>query len=215
MLAGFKRYYKGQVVNEVYTQVGQTDYSAEIAQLQSDKPDAVFVFYTGGMGINFIRQFSQAGMSAKVPMFSVFTVNAISLPALRDAAVGSVSGAMWDATLDNPANAKFVAAFQAKYKRVPSEFAATAYDAAQILNVAIRKVNGKVSDKKAFAAAVKTAGSEFKSVRGPFRFNTNNMPIQDYHGFQVIRAAGQTTMKMIGTPLVQHGDVYNSKCVPK
>jgi branched-chain amino acid transport system substrate-binding protein len=215
MLAGFKRYYKGEVLDEVYTQVNQTDYSAEIAQLQASKPDAVFAFYPGGMGVNYVRQLSQAGLLTKIPNYSVFTVDGTTMPALNDAAVGTISGAMWDAALDTPENKKFVAAFQAKYKRVPSEYAATAYDAAQLLNVAIGKVNGKPSDKKAFAAAVKAAGSEFKSVRGPFAFNNNNLPIQNYYAFQVVKEAGKPMVKMLGTPLTQHKDAYHSKCAAK
>lgn len=215
MLAGFKRFYKGEVVDEIYTRVGQTDYSAEIAQMQASKPDAVFAFYPGGMGINYIRQLSQAGLLDKIPNYSVFTVDGTTMPALHDAAAGTVSGAMWDAALDNPENRKFVAAFEAKYKRVPSEYAATAYDAAQVLDLAIRKVHGNTADKKAFVAAVKTAGSEIKSVRGPFRFNNNNMPIQNYYAFQVVNQGGKLVTRLLGTPLPEHKDVYFAKCAAK
>src|SRR5687768_10195656 len=139
MLAGFKRFYKGQVVEEVYAQVNQPDYSAEIAQLQAAKPEAVFVFYPGGMGINFVKQVSQAGLGGKLPLCSVFTVDGTTLPSLRDAAVGTVSGAMYDAALDTPENRKFVAAFEAKHKRTPSLYAATGFDAANLLDAALRK----------------------------------------------------------------------------
>ncbi|CAN7254540.1 ABC transporter substrate-binding protein [Pseudoduganella sp. LjRoot289] len=212
MLQGFKRYYKGEVVDEVYTQVGQSDYSAEIAQLQSAKPDAVFAFYPGGMGVNYIRQLSQAGMLAKLPNFSVFTVDGTTMPALRDAAVGTTFGAMWDAALDNPENSAFVAAFSAKYKRVPSEYAAAGYDAGRLLDVAVRKAGAQFGDKRALAAAVKAAGPEFKSVRGPFQFNKNNMPVQNYYAFQVAGVAGVPTVKLLGTPLPAHADSYQSKC---
>jgi branched-chain amino acid transport system substrate-binding protein len=215
MLAGFKRFFKGEIVDEVYTQVGQSDYSAEIAQLQAAKVDAVFAFYPGGMGVNYIRQLSQAGMLAKLPNYSVFTVDGTTMPALRDASVGTISGAMWDAALDTPENKAFVAAFSKKYNRVPSEYAAAAYDAGRLLDVAVKKVNGKVSDKKAFAAAVKAAGREFRSVRGPFRFNNNNLPIQNYYAFQVVKDGGKPVVKMLGTPLANHGDVYASKCALK
>jgi branched-chain amino acid transport system substrate-binding protein len=212
MLAGFKRYFKGEIVDEVYTQVGQTDYSAEIAQLQAAAPDAVFAFYPGGMGVNYIRQLSQAGLLTKIPNYSVFTVDGTTMPALRNAAVGTISGAMWDAALDNPENRQFVAAFTAKYKRVPSEYAAAAYDAARLLDAAVRKTGARYTDKKALASAVKAAGQEFKSVRGPFRFNKNNLPIQNYYAFQVTGSGANPTVKLLGTPLANHGDVYASKC---
>ncbi|WP_457446931.1 ABC transporter substrate-binding protein [Roseateles sp. P5_E4] len=209
MLAGFKRYYKGQVVDEVFTQVNQPDYSAEIAQLQAAAPDAVFVFYPGGMGINFVKQMSQAGLMGKLPLYSVFTVDGTTLPSLRDAAVGTISGATYDASLDSPENKAFVAAFQAKYKRTPSLYAATGYDAAQLLDAALRKSGG---DPKKLAAAVKAAGSEFKSVRGPFRFGKNNMPVQNYYAFETWRDAGKIATRLVGTPLSAHADPYGQQC---
>lgn len=212
MLAGFKRFYKGKVVDEVYTQVGQSDYSAEIAQLQASKPDAVFAFYPGGMGVNYIRQLSQAGLLGKFPNYSVFTVDGTTMPALQHTAVGTISGAMWHVGLDNPENRKFIASFETKYKRTPSAFAATAFDAAQLLDVAIRKVKGDTSNKQAFAAAVKTSGQEFRSVRGPFRFNNNNFPIQNYYVFHVVNESGKPVVKLLGTPLPEHKDAYHANC---
>lgn len=209
MLAGFKRYYKGQVVDEVYTQVNQPDYSAEIAQLQAAKPDAVFVFYPGGMGINFVKQMNQAGLSGKLPLYSVFTVDGTTLPALGEAAAGTIGAAMYDASLDNPENRKFVAAFEAKYKRTPSLYAAAGYDAANVLDVALRKAGG---DPKKLAAAVKVAGNEFKSVRGPFQFGKNNMPVQNYYAFETQRGGGRVATKPIGTPLLAHADSYAAQC---
>ena len=213
MLTGFKRYFKGQIVDEVYTQVNQPDYSAELAQLQSAQPDALFVFYPGGMGVNFVKQMSQAGLMGKLPLYSVFTVDGTTLPGLRDAAVGSVSGAMWDAALDTPESKKFVADFERKYQRTPSAYAATAFDAAQILNVALGKA--KAGDAKALALAVKAAGSEFKSVRGPFAFNNNNLPIQNYYAFETVKSGGKVVGKLIATPLPKQTDAYHAQCALK
>ena len=214
-LAAFKRFFKGEVIDEVFTQVGQTDYAAEIAQLQASKPDGVFVFYPGGMGINFIKQMSQAGLMSKLSVYSAFTVDGTTLPTLKEAATGTIATAMWDAVLDNPENKKFVAAFEAKYKRTPSMYAAAGFDAAQLLDVAIGKVNGVTTDKKAFAAAVKAAGKEFKSVRGPFAFNNNNMPIQNYYAFQIVKDGSKTLAKQIATPLALHPDAFHDKCALK
>lgn len=215
MMAGFKRFYKGTVVNEVYTPLSQTDYSTEISQLQASGADAVFVFYPGGLGINFVKQMNQAGLLGKLPVLSVFTVDGTTLPALKGLAAGVVSGSMWDASLDIPESKEFVKAFQAKYKRVPSLYAATGYDAASILNVAIGKVGDKVSDNVAFAAAVKAAGSEFKSVRGPFQFNNNNMPIQNFYAFKAEKEGNDVVMKQVGTPLPMHKDAYHQECTLK
>ncbi len=214
-IAGFKRLYKGQVIDEIYTQVNQPDYSAEIAQVQAAGADAVFVFYPGGMGVNFVKQFSQAGLMKKLPLLSAFTVDGTTLPSLRDAAVGSVSGAMWDVALKTPGNAEFVAAFRKKYDRTPSLYAAVGYDTARLLDIAVKKVNGKTENKAAFAAAVKAAGSELKSIRGPFSFNTNNMPVQNYYAFQAVKDGSNVTVKQLGTPLTDHHDVYAAQCKAK
>ncbi|MCX7251727.1 MAG: ABC transporter substrate-binding protein [Burkholderiales bacterium] len=214
-IAGFKRFYKGQVLDEVYTQVNQPDYSAEIAQLQAAGPDAVFVFYPGGMGVNFVKQFSQAGLMKKTALLSAFTVDGTTISSLRDAAVGTVSGAMWDVALKTPGNAEFIASFSKKYGRVPSHYAAVGFDTAKLLDIALRKVKGNTSDKAAFAAAVKSAGSELKSVRGPFRFNSNHMPVQNYYAFQTVKDGGNVTVKQLGTPLQEHQDVYVTQCKPR
>jgi branched-chain amino acid transport system substrate-binding protein len=139
-------------------------------------------------------------------------VDGTTMPALRNAAVGTTYGAMWDAALDTPDNRAFVAAFSAKYKRVPSEYAAAAYDAARLLDVALKNAGSKAADKRALAAAVKAAGSEFKSVRGPFKFNRNNMPVQNYYAFRVSAEGGVPVAKMLGTPLTAHADAYQAKC---
>ncbi len=212
MFAGFKRYYKGPVLDEVFTQVGQADYSAEIAQLQSEKPDAVFIFYPGAAGINFVKQFSQAGLSGKIPLFSVFSIDGTSLPSLREYANGAITGASWDPSLDTPQNKKFVAAFEAKYKRIPSEFAAAGFDAAMLLDTAIRKAGPEYADKKKLALAIKNAGSEFQSLRGAFRFNNNNMPIQNYYMFKVEDGAGPNPTRSIGVALTDHVDAYAKLC---
>lgn len=214
-VVGFKRYFKGQVADEVYTQVNQPDYSAEIAQLQSAGPDAVFVFYPGGMGVNFVKQFNQAGLMKKIPLLSAFTVDGTTLPSLRDAAVGTISGAMWDVALKTPGNAEFIASFSKKYGRVPSHYAAVGYDTAKLLDIAVRKVKGNTSDKAAFAAAVKSAGAELKSIRGPFRFNANHMPVQNYYAFQTVKEGSVITVKQLGTPLPDHQDSYVALCKAK
>lgn len=214
-IAGFKRFYKGQVLDEVYTQVNQPDYSAEIAQLQAAGPDAVFVFYPGGMGVNFVKQFSQSGLMKKMALLSAFTVDGTTISSLRDAAVGTISGAMWDVALKTTGNAEFIASFSKKYGRVPSHYAAVGFDTAKLLDIAVRKVKGNTSDKAAFAAAVKSAGAELKSVRGPFRFNSNNMPVQNYYAFQTVKDGGNVTVKQLGTPLQEHQDVYVAQCKPR
>jgi len=210
-VAGFKRYYKTPLANEIYTSLTQQDYSVELAQVQSTNPDAVFVFYPGGLGVNFVKQYAQAGLKGKYPLLNISTTDGINLPAQGDAALGAILGTAWGPDFKNAQNQKFVADFEAKFKRIPSQYAAQAYDSALLLDSAIAKVKGNVSDKKAFMAALKSA--DFKSIRGEFKFNTNGFPIQDLHVFEVVKDdKGRNTLKTVATPLKADKDGYFDKC---
>ena len=213
-IAGFKRYYKTPLVNEIYTSLQQQDYSAELAQVQAASPDAVFVFYPGGLGVNFVKQYTQSGLKSKVPLLNASTTDGINLPAQGDAALGVLSGTFWGPDFNNPTNKKFVADFEAKYKRIPSQYAAQAYDSALLIDSALAKVKGNVADKKAFMAALKAA--DFKSLRGNFKYNTNNFPIQDLHVFEAVKdSQGRMTLKTVATPLKADKDSYFDKCALK
>ncbi len=213
-LAGFKRFFKGEIIDEMYTPLNQPDFSAELAQVAAKNPDAVFVFYPGGLGINFVRQYKQAGLAGKVPLLSSSTTDGSTLPALKDDALGVISGTFWGPDFSNPVSTKFVDDFEKKFNRIPSQYAAQSYDAALLLDSAIAKVKGNVGDKKAFQAALKAA--DFKSVRGNFKFNNNNFPVQDMHVFEVVKdAKGRVNLKTIATPLKDHKDSYSPLCTLK
>ena len=213
-IAGFKRYFKGEVIDEIYTPLNQPDFSAELAQVAAKNPDAVYVFYPGGLGVNFIRQYKQAGLAGKVPLLSTSTTDGSTLPAQKEDALGVISGTFWGPDFNNPVNRKFVEDFEKKFNRIPSQYAAQAYDAALLLDSAIGKVKGNVADKKAFMAALKSA--DFKSVRGDFKFNNNNFPIQDMYVFEVAKdAKGRVSLKTISAPLKNHQDAYHAQCALK
>ena len=210
-IAGFKRLYKGEVIDELYTPLNQPDFSAELAQVAAKNPDAVYVFYPGGLGVNFVRQYKQAGLMGKIPLLSTSTTDGSTLPAQKDDALGVISGTFWGPDFPNAASKKFVEDYEKKYNRIPSQYAAQSYDAAQLLDSAIAKVKGNVADKKAFMAALKAA--DFKSVRGNFRFNNNGFPIQDESIFEVAKdAKGRVSLKTIATPLKDHEDAYHTQC---
>jgi branched-chain amino acid transport system substrate-binding protein len=213
-LAGFKRTFKGKIVDEIYTPLNQPDFSAELTQLAAAKPDGVFVFYPGGLGINFVKQYQQAGLMGKVPLMSGGAVDGTTLPALKETALGVLGAFPWGPDLDNAANKQFVEEFERKYNRIPAAFAAQSYDAALLLDSAIAKVKGNVADKKAFMAALKAA--DFKSVRGPFRFGNNNFPIQDFNIQEVAKdARGRISLKTIATPFKSKADSYHTLCAMK
>ena len=165
-MAGFKRFYRGEVVEEVYVPLTQMDFQSELAKIAAAKPDAVFAFMPGGLGVALVKQYRQAGL-ANIPFLSTFTVDESTLPAQGEAALGFFSASDWAPNMDNPANKKFVAAFEAKYGYVPGSYAAHAYDTAMLIDAAVRTVNGDLSDKAKLRAALEQA--KFDSVRGAFQ----------------------------------------------
>ena len=214
-LAGFKRYYKGKVAAEVYTQLGQLDYSAELAQVRAAKPDALYIFLPGGMGINFIKQFVAAGLSKDIPLIVPgFGDDQDIIRPVGDAMLGLFDSAHWAIDFDNAANRKFVAAFEKEYKRLPTVFAAQGWDTAMLIDAAVRDSKGKIEDVEAVRKAMRAA--KFESVRGAFRFNRNQMPIQNYYLRVVARdGQGRLVNKTIGTIFRDHGDAYVQDCKMK
>ncbi|WP_136808177.1 ABC transporter substrate-binding protein [Desulfosediminicola flagellatus] len=210
-LAGFKRYYKGKIAGEVYTKLGQSDYAAEIASLRAAKPDAVFFFLPGGMGINFLKQYSQSGLQESIPVYGpAFSFDERILKAVGPAALGVLNGSQWTHDIDNPANKQFVAAYQAAYDRMPTLYAAQGYDTARLIASALLAVKGDLSDLDAFKAAVKKA--DFDSVRGNFSFGNNQHPIQDLYIREVIQTESGYTNKTVKKVFSNHGDAYSAEC---
>jgi branched-chain amino acid transport system substrate-binding protein len=213
-LTGFKRYFKGEVLDEVYVPLNQLDYSAELSRIAAAKPDAIFVFLPGGMGINFVKQFRQAGLADKVKFLSAFTVDEATLPAQQDAALGFFGGANWAPNLDNPQNKAFVAAYEKEYGAVPGSYAFQAYDAAQLIDSAVTAVKGNLADKDAVRAALKKA--DFKSLRGNFKFGHNHYPIQDFY---LVKAAkrpdGKFQTEIVQKVFTNYEDAYAKDCPMK
>ena len=206
-LTGFKRFYEGEVVSEVYTRLGQTDYAAEIAQIRASEADVAYFFLPGGMGISFLKQYADAGVD--IPLIGPgFSFDQTILPAVGDAAAGVRNTSEWSPDLDTAANAAFVEGFRAAYDRTPSMYAAQGYDAAQLLLSAMETAD--VSDADAFREALRAA--EFESVRGAFRFAPNQHPIQDIYVREVVERDGVWTNVVVGPSLQDHSDVYGADC---
>jgi len=211
MVTGFKRYFKGKVAAEVYTNLGQSDYQAEISNIRAAKPKAVFVFLPGGMGIQFVKQYAQSGLRDQIPLYSVFTADETTLPAIGAAAAGNYEAGFWNADLDNPANKKFVSAFRKAYGYIPSYYAAQSYDAIKLIDSAIRAVHGNLKNTKGMIAAMDKA--HFASVRGPFKYNTNHFPIENFYLFRIVKAAdGVYVRKTESVVFHNHKDAYYSEC---
>ena len=189
MLAGLKMTYKGQIVGQEMTRwPDQLDFSAELSKARAAKPDAIYAFYPGGPGVQFITQYAQSGLKGQIPLYTVFTIDELSLPRLKDLAVGVPSAQAWVGDLPNETNKKFVADFIAKYKKSrPSFYAADTYDAVGLIDSAITAVKGDLSKKEEMRKEMEKA--DFKSVRGNFKYGNNHIPIQDFYLQDVEKSA--------------------------
>lgn len=211
-LTGFKRYFKGEVVMEAYTPLSQLDYGAELAKMRSSGADAVYIFLPGGLGINFIKQFVGSGLSKDMTLFGPgFSGDEDVIRAVGEPMLGMFNTSQWAHDMANAANKRFVADFQKDYGRMPSLYASQGYDAARLMDAAVRDVKGNLDDKAAVRKALEAA--RFESVRGAFKFNTNHYPVQDYY-LRVITKDGQgrVTNRMLGKVFENHADAYAGDC---
>jgi branched-chain amino acid transport system substrate-binding protein len=215
-LSGFKRTYKGAVVGETYSKLGQLDYAAELAEIRAARPQVLYVFLPGGMGINFIKQFVGAGLGKDMTLLLPgFSADEDVIRPVGAAMSGIFNTAHWSPDFTNAANQKFMAEFQKEYHRVPTLYASQGYDTARLIDAAVRDVKGRLEDREAVRKALKAA--HFESVRGAFRFNRNQYPIQNYY-VRTVGSDGHGGLinKSFNEPILKdHGDAYVQNCPMK
>lgn len=211
MISGFKRFYKNEVVGEVYTRFGQVDFAAELSELRNAQPDATFIFYPGDMGVQYVKQYAQAGIMKSSPLYTVWTVDQASLPAIGSEAIGVKSANVWSVDLPNKVNRRFVKDFASKNGFLPNDYAAHAYDSIMLIDSAVKGVKGEVSKKDDLRKALTQA--QFESNRGKFAYNSNNFPIQDYYVREVVKGEdGVLVTKTIETVMTNQKDAYFQDC---
>src|SRR5690349_23581752 len=216
MLAGVAATFKGKVVGQdLTTWPSQLDFSAELAKAKAANPDAIFVFYPGRAGVQFLTQYSQAGLKGKIPLYTAFTIDELSLPLQKDLALGVPGAQQWVNDLPNEANKKFVADYMKKYPgKRPSFYGAQSYDAANLIASAVAATKGNMSDKTAVQKALEKAN--FKSVRGNFKFGNNHIPIQNFYLQDVVKdAKGDFVLKTAATIVKDDQDRFHDKCPMK
>jgi branched-chain amino acid transport system substrate-binding protein len=212
-IAGFKRHYQGEVVEESYAPLNNLDFQPDLAKIATMKPDALFTFMPGGMGISLVKQYSQAGLAGRVPFLSAFTVDEATLPAQQDAALGMFGGMTWAPDADNPQSRKFVDDYLAAYGAMPGSYAMQAHDAAALIGSALDATKGETADKAALREAMRRA--EFKSLRGDFRFGANNFPIQDFYLVKAgKRPDGRYQTEIVEKVFDDQADDYAKECKP-
>ncbi len=212
MLAGVQSTFTGQIVGQELTRwPDQLDFSAELSKAREAKPDAIFAFYPGGAGVQFVTQYAQAGLKGQIPLYTAFTIDDLSLPRLKDLAVGVPGAQEWVNDLPNPANKKFVDDYKAKYGATPSFYGAQTYDAVGLIDSAITAVKGDLSNKEGMRKAMEKA--DFKSVRGAFKFGNNHIPIQNFYLQDAVKNAdGSYSLHTVTTIVKNDQDKFHDKC---
>jgi len=215
MLTGVRATFKGQVIGEELTKwPDQLDFSTELSKVRAAKPESVFVFYPGAAGVQFLTQYAQSGLKGQIPLYTAFTIDAITLPLQKDLALGVPGAQQWVNDLPNDANKKFVADFRAKHKNYPSFYGAQSYDAANLVNSAVVAVNGDLDKKDAMRAEMRKAN--YASVRGPYKYGNNHFPIQNFYLQDVVKdAQGNLTLKTVETIVKDSQDMFHEKCPMK
>ena len=214
MLAGVASTFKGKVVGQdLTTWPSQLDFSAELAKAKAAKPDAIFVFYPGRAGVQFLAQYAQAGLKGTIPLYTAFTIDETKLPLQKELALGVPGAQEWVNDLPNEANKKFVADYRKKYNARPSFYGAQSYDAANLIASAVTALKGDLSDKTKLTAELKKAN--FKSVRGDFKFGNNHVPIQNFYLQDVVKEGDEYVLKTAATIVKDSQDNFASKCPMK
>ncbi|HYP37664.1 MAG TPA: ABC transporter substrate-binding protein [Stellaceae bacterium] len=215
MLTGVRTTFKGQIIGEELTKwPDQLDFSTELSKVRAAKPEAVFVFYPGAAGVQFLTQYAQSGLKGQIPLYTAFTVDAITLPLQKDLALGVPGAQQWVNDLPNDANKKFVADFRSKHKNYPSFYGAQSYDAANFVNSAVVAVKGDLTKKDAMRAEMRKAN--YASVRGPYKYGNNHFPIQNFYLQDVVKdAQGNLTLKTVATIVKDSQDQFHDKCPMK
>jgi branched-chain amino acid transport system substrate-binding protein len=215
MLTGVRSTFKGKVIGEDLTQwPGQLDFSTELSKVRAAKPDAVFVFYPGAAGVQFLNQYAQSGLRGQIPLYTAFTIDSLSLPLQKDLALGVPGAQQWVNDLPNDANKKFVADFRARHKAYPSFYGAQSYDAAMLVNSAVTAVKGDLNNKDGMRNEMRKAN--YASVRGPYRYGNNHFPIQNFYLQDVVKDAdGNLTLKTVETIVKDSQDQFHSRCPMK
>ncbi len=215
MLAGVRRTYKGKIIGEDFTKwPDQLDFSAELAKITAAKPDGIFIFYPGAHGVQFVKQWAQSGLNKTVPLYQVFSIDAITLPQQGELALGTLGAQEWVNDLPNEQNKRYVADFKKKHGVYPSYYGAQSYDAIMLIASAAEALKGDLSSKDKVRAELKKAN--FKSLRGGFKYNTNNFPIENFYIQETVKdPQGVMTVKTIATAVKDAKDSYYEKCPMK
>lgn len=170
----------GEIVDEKWPGIAELDYQAYFADVLSKKPDGIFTFFAGSNAVEFVKQYEQAGLKGKVPLFGVqYLTDSTLLAAQGAAAENVIVSAYWVPTLQNAANKKFIGEFKAATGKEADLNSMHGHDTMVTLAMALETTKGDIANRAAFASAMSKVA--FESPRGSFRFGKGNNPAMDIY----------------------------------
>jgi len=192
---GFKEAFEkagGKVVKELSLPFPNVEFQALLTEIAATKPDAVYTFFAGGGAVKFVKDYAAAGLKKSIPLYGAGFVTDGTLEAQGADADGLFTTLHYADSLGTPRDNAFRLAYAKTFKLQPDVYAVQGYDAAQMLGVGLKAVNGDVSKKAEFAAALRAA--KIDSPRGAFTLSKSHNPVQDIY----LRQVGTKENKLVG-----------------
>jgi branched-chain amino acid transport system substrate-binding protein len=211
-VGGFERTFEaegGLIAQKIWCPISVHDFAPYLAQISRDV-DAVYALLLGRSALQFMRQYQEFGLKQRVRLIGAgTTTDEHVLPFMGDEALGVVTALHYSAALDTPANRTFVAAYRARYNRVPSYYSESMYTGAKWLVTAAEAVHGNVEDSAAVVDALRTVKLT-DAPRGPVELDDYGNPIENVYIRRVERVNGQLQNTVIETvPRVSQFWKYN------
>lgn len=118
---------------QLYAPLGTKDFSPYIAQLKDAKVDAIWVAEVGRDAIAFIRQAQEFGLIPQTKLIGHALVVNFMIDATGKALEGTPGNTGYTPDIDTPRNKAFVAAWKAKFNRLPTDNEGQAYNGMQVM----------------------------------------------------------------------------------
>ncbi len=163
----------------LYAAMGTKDFAPYIAQLRDADVDAIWVAMVGRDAISFVKQADTFGLTSKRLIGHALIFNYL-VNATGTATSGVWGNIGYGAEIDTPKNQAFVAGWQAKFGRVPTENEGQAYNGVQAIFEGVRLAGSTAPD----AVAKALAGARYETIYGPARMRAGDhqLEIPNYIG---------------------------------
>ncbi len=181
----------------------RTAYVSDINRALAGNPSVVFCFYSGTAAVEFIMQLRDAGFRGRIYAPGFLTEGSV-LEDIRPTsdALGIRTALNYSADLNNAANRRFASAYRKKHNTSPTTYAMASYDAAKVLDQAIR-LAGEAPSPQQVNLALGRIG-QIDSPRGAWQFNQPRTPQQKWY-LREVQRDGQVVSNVLVNELATLG----------